>query len=74
MSVSREITVVCDICRSNCDSTGWTNADARQQAHDDGWRRRKIDGEWLDVCPDCLNRITASHMITNHTEQKESRL
>lgn len=19
-----------------------------------GWERRKVDGEWMDICPDCL--------------------
>lgn len=19
-----------------------------------GWEGRKVDGEWLDICPDCL--------------------
>lgn len=55
MSVVREITVICDICHRHCDSCGWTNADARESARDDGWRRRKIDGRWLDICYACLH-------------------
>jgi len=56
VSVSREITVICDICRSFCDSVGWTNEQARDLAHGEGWRRRKIDGKWLDICDACQDQ------------------
>jgi hypothetical protein len=55
MSLCRQIQVICDICGSFCESTASNNADARWYARDDGWRRRKIDGRWLDICFTCLH-------------------
>lgn len=45
--------LVCDICGKphKCAFRSWEKAkDAKKE---DGWTSNKVDGEWIDVCPDC---------------------
>jgi hypothetical protein len=54
MSIVKIITVKCDECGEETNGD-WTVSEARESARDDGWRRRRIDGRWLDICPTCLH-------------------
>lgn len=56
MSVCAEISIVCDLCGSQNDSADISVGCARVRAREDGWRRRKIDGKWLDICDRCLDQ------------------
>ncbi len=45
--------LICDICNDvvrNFDDF----YDAVQFKKDEGWKSRKIKGEWCDICPECL--------------------
>lgn len=50
MSVSRMVTVVCDVCSMGADASGWTVAEARAVARELGFRT--VKGH--DVCADCI--------------------
>jgi hypothetical protein len=54
MSISKIIIVKCDQCHEET-SGDISVAEARETARDDGWRRRRIDGRWLDICYACLH-------------------
>lgn len=53
MSITKIITVRCDKCCAET-SGDFTVSEARETARDDGWRRRKSDGRWIDICFACL--------------------
>jgi len=55
VSVCAQINIVCDHCDAESD-TWRTVGMARRSARRDGWRRRKIDGHYLDICPDCQDQ------------------
>lgn len=49
----RYYTAVCDCCGARLPGEErWEDARRAKQAA--GWESRKVDGEWEDVCPDCL--------------------
>lgn len=47
-------TLVCDICDASVDEEYKTFQDAADGRKDLGWKSRKIDGDWVDICPDCI--------------------
>jgi hypothetical protein len=67
MSVVPYFNLKCDMCNTVTDDGQWTIAEARSDAHDLGWRRKKINGEWLDICFDCL------HPETDNNTQGETK-
>jgi hypothetical protein len=48
--------VVCDGCGDGFEVGSWDEAQERMR--DDGWKRRKIEGEWGYFCPDCLEALS----------------
>ena len=40
-------TLICDICGDSFQDA----IDARQGL---GWKSKRVDGEWTDICPDCI--------------------
>jgi hypothetical protein len=43
----------CDACEETCE-TGFDEwVDAWPCAKREGWKSRKIDGEWIHTCPEC---------------------
>jgi hypothetical protein len=55
MSVCCQINLNCDFCGEES-STEWTIGEARREARKDGWRRRKTEGKWLDICDACQDQ------------------
>ena len=47
----------CDICGDQL-GTEIDFYDAVQAKKDAGWKSRKINGEWQDICTDCQERVT----------------
>lgn len=47
-------TLVCDICGACVDEEYETFQDTVDARKDLGWKSRKIDGDWADICPDCI--------------------
>lgn len=47
-------TLVCDICGASVDEEYKTFQDTEDARKDLGWKSRKIDGDWADICPDCI--------------------
>lgn len=47
-------TAVCDCCGDilPTESDFYEAVNAKKDA---GWKSRKVDGEWNDICPDCQN-------------------
>jgi len=62
MSLRKDIFVQCDLCGFiEMDEAGWANSfsyagTARFYAREHGWRRRKIEGKWSDICYNCLEK------------------
>lgn len=48
--------LTCDICGEEAEEDFFEFYDAVEYKKDNGWRSRKIKGEWHDVCPECLNQ------------------
>ena len=46
-------TLICDICGSEADQEFDSFQDAIDAREDIGWKSKRVDVEWLDVCPDC---------------------
>lgn len=46
--------LICDICQAVTDEEYETFQDAVDAREDIGWKSRKIDDSWADLCPDCL--------------------
>jgi len=44
--------LVCDVCWEVPYSSDDFN-DVVDHKKENGWKSRKADGEWIDVCPDC---------------------
>jgi hypothetical protein len=45
--------LVCDVCQE--DGIAFSSFDdAIEYKKEEGWKSRKINGEWEDVCPDCV--------------------
>jgi hypothetical protein len=55
VSVCAQINITCDYCGEESD-TWHTVSMARWAARRDGWRKRKIDGKWLDICDACQDQ------------------
>ena len=43
---------VCDICDEELEPQD-TYEDAIKAKSNEGWRSKKIDSDWIDVCPNC---------------------
>lgn len=56
MSVCIQVNLICDFCRSHHDGVDISVGLARVTAREDGWRKRKIDGQWLDICDKCRDQ------------------
>lgn len=44
----------CDVCGESPDETFDDFEDAVNFKREQGWKSRKIDGEWCDLCPGCV--------------------
>ena len=49
-----KFTLSCDICGVAADDDYETLQDAVDAKKDTGWQSKKIDGEWVDLCPGCI--------------------
>jgi len=47
-------TLICDICGVVTDQEFDSFQDAIDAREDIGWKSKRVDGEWLDICPDCI--------------------
>lgn len=56
MSVCIQVNLICDFCNGQHDNSEWSIGLARVAARQDGWRKRKIDGKWLDICDQCRDQ------------------
>lgn len=56
MSVCIQVNLICDFCNGQHDNSEWSIGLARVAAREDGWRKRKIDGQWLDICDQCQDQ------------------
>jgi hypothetical protein len=50
----RNYTLICDICGVGTDQDFDSFQDAIDARDDIGWKSKRVDGEWLDICPDCI--------------------
>ena len=44
--------LICDICGDSADEPFYDFHDAVAYKKANGWKARKEDGEWIDVCPE----------------------
>lgn len=45
----------CDLCGTELwPEFDWDDAVEAKKAA--GWKSKKIDGEWMDICPDCQSK------------------
>jgi hypothetical protein len=52
--IGSKVYVFCDVC--GCKSCGFGNIqDAVADVKNNGWEAKKIDGEWDNICEDCMN-------------------
>lgn len=49
---TRTYTPVCDMCGAELE-TQYDFDDAVEAKKNAGWKSRKLDGEWIDLCQDC---------------------
>jgi Fe2+ or Zn2+ uptake regulation protein len=47
-------TLICDMCGATTEEEYETFQDAVDAKRDTGWKSKKIDGEWVDLCPGCI--------------------
>ena len=47
-------TLICDICGAGTDEEFDSFQDAIDAREDIGWKSKRVEGEWLDICPDCI--------------------
>lgn len=55
MSIERyysNYSLTCDLCGKRLGADSFE--DARRLKTQQGWKSRKVDGEWMDICDDCL--------------------
>ncbi len=53
MGLFTDIALYCDICgKEGCDAN--SIRETRRIAKQDGWKRKKVMGEMLDICPACV--------------------
>lgn len=48
-------TLICDICGEGSEEEYENFQAAKDAGKNIGWKTRKIDGEWADICPDCID-------------------
>lgn len=48
-----EYVLICDMCEETQAGPFESFYDAVQHKKDNGWKSRKINGSWNDVCPKC---------------------
>ncbi len=52
MGIYKDITIFCDRCL--IEGVGTTSAkECRKEAKASGWTKRKVEGIYIDLCPDC---------------------
>jgi len=44
----------CDICGEQTGEEYESFQDALDAREDFGWKIKRVEGEWLDICPDCI--------------------
>lgn len=49
-------TLICDICGTGTDEEFESFQDAIDAREDIRWKSKRIDGEWSDICPDCIEK------------------
>jgi arabinogalactan endo-1,4-beta-galactosidase len=47
-------TLICDICGAGTDDEFDSFQNAIDAREDIGWKSKRVDGEWVDICPDCI--------------------
>jgi len=47
-------TLICDICGAGTDDEFDSFQDAIDAREDIGWKSKRVKGEWVDICPDCI--------------------
>jgi hypothetical protein len=57
MGIYKDISIYCDEChKENTDAASMSVAQTRKVAKSMGWKRLTNEkGNWIDVCPDCLD-------------------
>lgn len=45
--------LICDVCGEEAPASFHEFREAVRYKKAEGWRSRRRDGEWEDVCPDC---------------------
>lgn len=64
MSVTISTHIFCDLCHNWNPDVGVSGvmeprtAEARKIARKHGWIRKKVNGRYIDVCPDCKDKDT----------------
>ena len=46
--------LVCDVCSERCDVEFDSFEEAAKAKKNMGWKSKKIDYEWQDICPECI--------------------
>jgi len=49
-------TLICDICGAGMDEDFDSFQDAIDVREDIGWKSKRVEGEWVDICPDCIEK------------------
>lgn len=47
-------TLICDICGASSEEEYENFQAAKDAGKNLGWKSRKIDGDWADICPECF--------------------
>jgi hypothetical protein len=47
-------TLICDICGAGTHDEFDSFQDAIDAKEDNGWKSKRVEGEWMDICPDCI--------------------
>ena len=46
--------LICDICEDEEGAEEFPDfMEAVEYKKDDGWKSKREDGEWIDICPEC---------------------
>ena len=51
-----EYVLTCDLCGEEYPESFFDFYEAVEAKKEIGWKSRKIDGEWNDVCDECLEK------------------
>lgn len=57
-------TPTCDLCGDMLDDE-YDFYDAVEAKKAAGWRSKKIDGEWYDICPDCQEKMNRESAVND---------